>query len=211
MKTRKPTGERRQEIAEAVLRIIGDRGITALTTTTLATEVGLTSGALFRHFASREEILQEAVRLAMRKIEETFPDDSLPPMERLLNLAENRVMLLGSDPGLAWLLRSEQAFLELPEAAVASLRELVTRSKHYLLTAIREGAAAGSIRKDIEPEVLLVTVMGTVHALIGIPGMHGHSGQSRKQSPGQVLTALRRLLAPPPGQPGNTEGHKKRR
>lgn len=193
--TRRPTDERRREIAEVTLRIIGEQGITALTMSALAAEVGLTSGALFRHFASREEILEEAVRLAASRVEKTFPDDRLPPMERLLHLAGNRVALLGSDPGIAWLLRSDQAFLELPEPAVALLEKLVTRSKRYLLAALRQGVASGSIRKDIEPGVLLVTVMGTVHALLGIPGAHGRPVRSKKQDPGPVLIALRRLLA----------------
>ena len=58
--TRKPAAVRREEIARAVLRIIGERGLTSLTTSNLAAEVGLTTGALYRHFASREEILREA-------------------------------------------------------------------------------------------------------------------------------------------------------
>ena len=44
MKTtlRKKSVDRREEIVKAVLSIIGERGITALTTTTLASEVGVT-------------------------------------------------------------------------------------------------------------------------------------------------------------------------
>ncbi|MBN4071879.1 TetR/AcrR family transcriptional regulator [bacterium AH-315-F18] len=194
MKTRKPTLERRREIAEAVLSIIGDRGITTLTTTSIAAEVGLTSGALFRHFASREEILVEAVSIAVSKIEETFPDVGLPPIERLFCLAENRVSLLGADRGLAWLLRSDQAFLELPTGAVSDLKALAARSRKFLLTAIQEGAADGSIRQDIEPEHLLVIVRGTVHALIGISGVHRTLRRSRKEKPGQVLMALKRMM-----------------
>ncbi len=64
---------------EAALRIIGERGRGALTTANLATEIGLSSGALFRHFASLDDVLREAVRVALRTIEGTFPDASLPP------------------------------------------------------------------------------------------------------------------------------------
>lgn len=196
-RTRKPTAQRRLEIASAVLRIIGERGLTSLTTTTLAEEVGLTSGALFRHFASRDEMLQEAVRCALARIETTFPDASLPPLERLLALARNRVSLLGSDPGLAWLLRSEQAYLTLPEDAVQSLRDMIQRSARYLLEAIREGVAQGSIRGDIEPQLLLVPVMGTIHALVGMSGVHRVASDKRRGEPERVLSALQLLLAPP--------------
>ncbi len=194
-RTRKPTAERRKEIAESVLRIIGERGLTSLTTTTLAEDVGLTSGALFRHFASRDEILVETVRLATAQMEETFPDEGLDPVDRLLDLARERFRVLGSDAGLAWLFRSEQALLVLPGEAVTLLREIVERSRRFVLEALREGAALGMIRRDIEPEVLLVPVMGTIHALIGAQGARKLStGASLDPEP--VLAALVRLLEP---------------
>lgn len=171
--------------------------MTSLSTTTLAEAVGLTSGALFRHFSSRDEILEEAVRYAVEKIEATFPDPSLEPRQRLLQLARNRVRLLGSDRGLAWLLRSDQAYLALPEAGVEQLRDLVKRSQRYLLGAVREGAERGTIRSDIEPESLVVMVMGTVQALIGITGVHRQEKPTHKRDAERVLSALERMLVPP--------------
>jgi AcrR family transcriptional regulator len=202
--TRKPTAERRKEIAESVLRIIGERGLTSLTTTTIAAEVGLTSGALFRHFASRDEMLTEAVRFGLARVEDTFPDESLPPIDRLLELARGRIRVLGSDAGLAWLFRSEQAFLVLPGEAVTLLREVVERSSRYVLEVLREGAARGTIRRDIEPEVLLVPVMGTIHALIGAQGARKLS-TGRARDPEPVLAALVRLLEPVREEPAAPE------
>jgi AcrR family transcriptional regulator len=187
---------RREEIARAVLRIIGERGLTSLTTSNLAAEVGLTSGALFRHFASQDEILRETTRHAVARIEATFPDEPLSPVDRLLALARNRVRVLGADPGLAWFLRSEQAALALPQDAAGLLRDLVIRSKKYLLAAIREGVADGSIRDDIDPEVLLVPVLGTIHTLIGMSGVQRTSSR-RRPSTERVLAGLARLLARP--------------
>ena len=197
IRIRKSSVERRKEIVAAVLKIIGKQGFTSLSTNTIAEEVGITSGALFRHFASLQDIFGEVVRYAIAKIERTFPDESLPPLERLLELARNRVRVLGADPGLAWLLRSEQAYLTLPKESGELLHEIAKRSKQYLLMAIREGALQGSIRSDIDPEILLVPVMGTIHALIGMPGVHrlavgGHNG-----GPDRVLSALERLLMDP--------------
>ena len=84
VQTRKPAGVRREEVARAALRIVGERGLGALTTSSLAAEVGLSTGALFRHFPSFEAILQETVACALRSVEETFPDADRPPLERLL-------------------------------------------------------------------------------------------------------------------------------
>ncbi len=211
MRVRKPTAERRREIALAVLRIIGERGLTSLTTATLAEEVGVTTGALFRHFASFDEILRETVRHGIRRVEETFPDQSLPPLERLMELARNRVQVLRSDPGLAWLLRSEQACLTLPDDAAESLQALVKRSQRYLLDAIQEGRSQGSIRDDMEPEVLLVVVLGTIHALAGIPGVHHFAPRANARKRDAVLSALERMIvaadAPARERPRKTQAH----
>ena len=212
--TRKPGAVRREEIARAVVRIVGERGLTALTTATVAEEVGVTTGALFRHVASRDEMLEEAVRHAAERIEETFPDASLPPLERLLGLAHARVRLLTSEPGLAWLLLSEQAFVTLPPRAVDRLRGLAERTGDYLLDALREGVRDGAVRDDVEPETLLVIVRGAIHALVPVRGIHkraaselakGTAAQSRPRSntkasnhPERVLSGLRLLLAPCP-------------
>ncbi|GMR14101.1 MAG: hypothetical protein BMS9Abin29_2334 [Gemmatimonadota bacterium] len=196
-RARKPTSVRREEIAQAILRIIGEQGLTSFTTTSLASEVGLTSGALFRHFASLDEMLSEAARYGLARIEETFPDESLPPLDRLLELARARVRLLGSNPGLAWLVRSEQARLTLPEPAVRLLLDLVTRSKQVILRALCEAAEEGSVRADIAPEILMVPVMGTIHALIGLQGMHRSETDELGREPQRVLDALVCLLEPP--------------
>ena len=206
-RSRKPTAARKREIQRAALRIIGERGVTALTTATLAREVGVSTGALFRHFASLDDVLREMVGEAIPKIESTFPNPSLPPLERLLALARNRVAVLGADSGLAWLLRSEQALLTLPLDAVQSLRVLLTRSRRYLLDALRQGMREGSIRNDIDPEVLLVPVMGTIHALAGMPGVHKLARHRRRASPDAVLEALERLLAPPRVPKEKTNDH----
>ena len=105
--------------------------------------------------------------------------------------------LLSEDPGLSFLLRSDQAFLALPELAVKRLREMVERSRAFLLRSLRDGAREGSIRKDIESELLLVPVMGTIHALIGTSGVRGQVDPVREKQVERVLAALLRLLSPP--------------
>ncbi|HDH53599.1 MAG TPA: TetR/AcrR family transcriptional regulator, partial [Nitrospirae bacterium] len=48
---------RRAQIVQAALRIIGSRGVGALTTAAIAKEVGISEANLYRHFENKEEIL----------------------------------------------------------------------------------------------------------------------------------------------------------
>jgi len=158
----------------------------------------MTSGALFRHFRSRDEILGLAVENAIAQLEETFPDSALAPMERLMGLARARIRLVRSHPGLAWLLLSEEAMKALPADAVAPLERLVKTSRRYLLDALRAGAADGSIRADIAPEVLVIPVAGTIQMLIRSPGAHGAAFGTRLKSD-RALAALETLIKPTTG------------
>ncbi len=194
--TRKTSAERQKEIVLAVLRIIGEQGVTSLTTNTIAKEVGVSSGAIFKHFHSLQEILREVVTYAVGRIEETFPEKSLPPLERLRILATNRVLLFESSPGLAWLLRSEQAYLTLPQDSLSSLQEIAKRSKQYILDLLEEGVGLGIIRDDIDPKILLIPIMGTIHSMIEIPGVRKSAGYPETEFE-QVLLALELMLKPP--------------
>jgi len=203
-RVRLPSETRRPQIAAAALRLIGERGLPALTSAALAAEVGLTSGALFRHFPSVDAILDAAVEDAIARLEGTFPSPGLGPKERLFALVRSRIDLLAGDPGLAWLLRSDQAALALPPAAVERLGALVARSRAFLLDALREGRAEGSFRTDIAPETLLVFVLGAVHVLTGMAGVHRTAPARSPAKREDALRALDFLLAPPPGGTGSS-------
>ena len=198
--TRKPSEERQREIVRAVLHIIGERGSSSLTAATIAAEIGVTSVALFRHYDSLEDIFRAVLHYAKSTIETTFPDPSLPPMERLFTLARNRVQLLGRSPGLAWLMRSEQVDKLFPSDAVEVLWDVTRRSMDFIQQALKQGVSEGAIRNDIDIDVLLILITGTMHALIGIPGIRQITKGTRgkRASPSdRVLPALERLLRAP--------------
>lgn len=194
--TRQPRSKRREEIALTALRIIGEQGIAALSTAALAAEVGVTTGALFRHFSSKDEILAEATACACRAIEETFPDEDDEPLSRVLTLAEQRISLMAAQPGIAWALQSDQARLALSDEARASLEAMKKRTKAFLRRALVEAIGAGQVRSDVAPDLLLVTVIGTVHTLIGMRA-RAHGGRRAAVSTRRGLEGLRRLLLPP--------------
>ncbi len=194
--TRKPSSVRRREIAEAALRVIGEHGATSVTAASLAREVGLTSGALFRHFTTVDDILSAAVDAAIEAVDGTFPPVDRPPIERLRTLVLARIELIGGTPGLSWLLLSDQVYLCVPEAAVTRLRALVQRSREYLLTALRVAVAQGALRGDVDPEILLPIITGTVHSLIVVRGVNKDVARgTNSPSPEQVVDALFALLA----------------
>jgi hypothetical protein len=74
---------------------------------------------------------------------------------------------------------------------------VVDRSKSFILTAFEDGAAQGAIRADLDPEILMVLFMGTVHALIGMQGIHKLATGDLDEKPERVLDALKALIESP--------------
>lgn len=162
MTTRKTTEVRRTEIADAALRVVATRGIAALTTRALADAVGLTSGALFKHFENRDAMFLGMAERVRDLLETTYPDPSLPPRERLHRLAAARLTLVSGSAGVLRLVLSEQFELALPDEAVHVLREAIARTHAFVARAVADGQVDGSIRADVSPEALALLFMGAM-------------------------------------------------
>lgn len=191
--------ERRTEIADAALRIIATRGIAALTVATLASELGLTGGALYRHFDSTEEILVAVAQRAVELVDGTLPPADLPPLEWLERFVESRSKTVGGHPGLARLLVSDQLAMALPPAALEHVQGAVRRTFAAMELALRRGQEVGDVRDDVDARDLLPIVAGTVQILaLARAGSH----QSRVVVPAKTWAALRTLLAAPKAKAG---------
>ena len=176
--------------------IIGEHGIAALTTASLARELGVSSGAPFRHFASRDEILEAAARRIAELVAGTYPDASLPPLARLRGLFLARVDTVGRRSGVARFIFSDQFALALPPAAVARMHELVRGTRAFVLEALEEGAARREIRQDPAPAALVPIVMGSLQHLVFLSALPpGLDGLPKAEA---VFDSLVRLLAPSP-------------
>lgn len=184
----------RTEIADAAIRIIGERGISSLTTTALANELGVSSGAPFRHFASREEILHAVGERVVELMGTTFPDESLPPLKRLSQLFESRIQAVTRHGGVARLIFSDQFSKALPEQAAGLIHAFVLRTRRYVLEALTQGAASGDIRKDVPAEHLLILFVGTMQHAAFLSAMNRNPRQAPPLDSETILRSIWTLM-----------------
>lgn len=187
---RRATQDRRIEIADAALRIIATRGIAELSTKSVAEAVGLTTGAIFRHYESMDALLEGVVDRVDEVLRATYPPADLPPVERLERFVDARLAAVGERSGILRLVLSEQFSLALPEGAAAKLRGAVSETRAFLVATIAEGQRAGELRADIPAELLAMTVMGTMQMLAFAAAM----GVERAGQGGGVRGVMLRLL-----------------
>lgn len=162
---RRTSRDRQNELTDAALHIIATKGISALTTRSLAAHVGLSTGAIFNHFASLEALLEAVVARVESVLESTYPPATLPPVERLTRFLEARSTAVGKQLGILRLVLSEQFLLALPKAASERLAACVHKTRAFALQCVRDGQRAGALRADLAAETLVPIIMGTAQAL----------------------------------------------
>ncbi len=161
MTTRQPTEVRRREIADAAIKIIGERGLREFTAAQIAHEVGIKDGTIFRHFKDMGEI----TRAVLDRIEELIaaaPQPAGDPLERLEGFVLQRLRAVAVQPGIQSLIFSDQISHALGAEGPRRVAALRNRSREYIRSCLREAAAAGLLREDLDIEGAVLLVSGTV-------------------------------------------------
>ncbi len=189
---RRSSQDRQEELTDAALRIIARRGIAALTTKALADEVGLTTGAIFKHFASLDALMEGVVARVESVLDATYPAADRPPLEQLLEFVEARSAAVGHQLGIHRLVMSEQFQLALPETASARLGGCVRKSRAFLRDRVLAAQREGTVRDDVDAETLALMIMGTTQVLALTAGL----GRGRDAMKPRVREGIETLLRP---------------
>jgi AcrR family transcriptional regulator len=144
-------GERRDQIIGVALDSIAQNGVRGTSLSRIAEGVGLTTPALYAHFASRREILLAALDRLFeeRTLPHRFPAES-NALEHLRGIAQRHRLLMAPE--------STQSMFALFEFIVASPEEGLRSAvgeKHLILVneladIVRAGQSEGSIRPDAD-------------------------------------------------------------
>ena len=163
----KPTEVRRLEIIEAAQKIILTRGIGHLTIEAIAQEVGLTEGAIYRHFTSKQEVLlfllDDVERSLFEKLEEAkeVQGSSLTRLEELLKAD---LSYLEGREGLSFII-SQAGYLGDPEIRDRVSR-IVVRYLRTIEIILGEGVESGEIRHDIDRAAAAILFLGMVQGCV---------------------------------------------
>ena len=159
---RKSTKKRQEEIKKAVLDIIDKEGLHNLSTRKLAERVGVTEGALFRHFKSKRDmilaVVEEVEDVLMKALKEAATKDS-PARDRLLDFLCTHVKYLIANKGITILLFSEAAHTNDPELKSRMLK-ILNGQKQLAKKIIQDGIVAGEWDSSLQVENVAMLYMG---------------------------------------------------
>lgn len=159
---------RRRQVVSATLKIISERGVRNLTTAAIANEVGISEANLYRHFASKEEILLETVKEIgsglEQNLEKVFQSPGTP-LEHLGNIFTLHLSFIEENEGIPRLIFSEEIHGRNNHLKTKILHTINTYSEKLELL-IKEGQATGVLKKDINAAFSSLTIIGMLQATI---------------------------------------------
>ena len=193
---RLPTAQRRQQIADATLRILSTGGVKCLTAAALAEEVGIADGTIFRHFRNMPEIVNAAIEHFATLIEGTFPPDDGEPLHRLRAFLVRRLTLVREHPELLRLaLNDRLAEAAGPEGA-GRVDRLVERSLAFIGRCLEEARDRGDLAADVPLTLGVWMVVGVLRGAANERGFRVRDEPPlSSRSPEEVWSALHRVLS----------------
>lgn len=160
--------ERRAATVKAVVDLAAEQNPSDITTAAIAERMGLTQGAIFRHFPTKDAILQAvltwmAERLLARV--DKAVQGITSPIAALEAMFMANIDFVASHPGVPRLM-----FGELQRAGKTTPKSMVqTLIRHYgerLHCLLEDGKAQGEVDAQLDIEAAVVLFIGTVQGLV---------------------------------------------
>lgn len=169
MSTRAAAAEvTRTRLVEAAIQRFAADGLGA-SFDAVAHDVGVTKGALYHHFGSKDGLLEAVYKEAIRRHAERVVEDSAhgDGRARLLALIDASARLLSSRTPFYRLLIALHlaAAMERPVLAPIARRKQANQ-REFMIGLVRQGQADGSIRADLDAEAVGLTVNAALEGFL---------------------------------------------
>lgn len=158
-----PGKARKAQIIEATLRLVAEHGLAGASMSRIAEAVGISNAALYRHFASREDILIAAHDSLMDRVFAWLNSShELGVIDRLQELGRTHAQLFSMDiegfnapmfQFISWLPKDR-----IREHVVQKRREML----RWYADLVEEGKAQGSVRRDIDTDLIVAELFAWI-------------------------------------------------
>lgn len=188
-----PADERRAATVEAVVQLAAEHNPSDITTTAIARHMGLTQGALFKHFPTKDAILEAvmgwvAERLLARV--DAAAAQAASPKAALEAMFMAHVGFVSEHPGVPRML-----FGELQRAGDSvtkrMVQTLIGRYGKRLKAVVEQGKEAGELSPTLDSEAAVTMLIGMIQGLVMQSLLAGDVARISREAPRLFAIYLR--------------------
>jgi AcrR family transcriptional regulator len=168
MPPRRPTEERQAELVAAALRLARETSPALITTGDIAAAVGVTQGAVFKHFPTKDAIWLAALRWVRQQLLSTLEaaaGEAASPLQALQAVFHAHVGFVIAHPGVPRCIFHE---LQQPEdtAVKQEVRALLQGYRGLLLRLLAAAQQQGQLPDALDGEAAATLFVGIVQGLV---------------------------------------------
>lgn len=186
---------RQTQIIETVIALAAEHSPGQITMQEIADLIGITQGALFRHFPNKEAIWLAAIgwlEETLLGVLESAAAQATSPLKNLQNVFFSHVAFVVAQPGVPRLIFNE---LQQPadSAIKAAVRQMLRRYRRLISGLLSAAAAGGEIDRKIEVDTAATLFLGSLQGLV-MQSMLADDVQTMQRSAEQIFPLFLRSL-----------------
>lgn len=159
---------RQEQIIQVAVDLAGERGMQGVTTQDMADAMGLTQGAIFRHFPSKDAIWLAAmgwIRERLMGVLGAAAQDAADPLQALERMFHAHVDFIAKHPAIPRMVFSGQMLHDSPKLK-ALVQEIISGYEDRLIALLREAREAGLARADLDEQSAAILFIGMIQGLV---------------------------------------------
>lgn len=174
---RQPAEARQAEMVQAVLALAAQQEPASITTTDIAKAVGLSQGAVFRHFPNKQAIwlnVAQWLEATLLPLVQSAAESSSDPLESLGNIFHAHLQFVQENPGVPRFI-----FHELQQPADSPAKQhvagMLQRYSTLLIRTLQQAKVTGQVLPAVDERSAATLFIGSVQGLV-MQGMMMGSG-----------------------------------
>ena len=160
--------KRQQQIIEASVRLIDEKGIQGFTIKNLSGEIGISESAIYRHFDSKVMILSAVLDTFKQKVDEYYKSlkdkKDIPAEEQIHEFFSMVFKLFTSNPALISVIFAEEIFQNEPALTIKVLELQAVNEK--IVKEMIKGMSLNSKLSNSDSEEITIILSGSVRLLV---------------------------------------------
>jgi len=177
----------RQAIVSGALKLFAERGFASASIADIADAAGITKGAIYWHFESKDALftaILDRIRLDWQDTIRTPLQQQHDPVRKIEILFDQYALFLKNEPEVCLFL--QRALLESEGNYARRVAQVFDRTQDFIARIIEEAKQDGLLDPDLDSAVVARTI------LISLTGVTAHCHASRSISVDSVLGELKR-------------------
>ena len=161
---------KKQDILKAAIKVFARKGISNTNMVDIAAEAGIGKGTIYEYFRSKEEIIKEAFRNFMSRMDAAGTDqlDKISdPIDKLSHIIDGWMDILGGSHGESKVLidfwsqslRFENVMEEF------DIKEILNSYRSFIADIIEQGISEGTIH-SLDAELMASIIIGALDGII---------------------------------------------